>query len=1328
MRGLPASTAKLTQNSSTSGAMAVELGDLKLASENGDVSVEVDVEKPAPADESVKPASLSQLFRYRDASDSAAVAVALVFAFAQGAAMPVFTVLLGAATDAMGEEPEDATFQETMEPARNGMLCLMGGVGVCGTIHHAALHWSSERQAARMRVAYLRAALERDTAWYDVNDAAALPTRMATEVQKVQDAIGPKLGLVVVPLGQFVTGLAVGFYFGWKLCLVIVCFLPLLSVSAVAMGAAATEEANQTWYSRAGAVAEEVLFSMRTVAAFGGERRELARYDGLLEAAMRGGVRAGLKVAVAFAWLFFVFGCSYSATFKFTGEYMFGPKGDFETGGDVIMTFFAAIIGVASVSDAAMPLNVVVGGLAAGARMLAVIDAPSAIERGEAAPGAPADAAPALARVDELRFEDVQFAYPSRKDVAVLRSVSFAIAGGQKIAFVGESGSGKSTIVQLLERFYDPDGGRVLVNGRDLRELALHAWRARVGFVGQEPVLFAASVLENLRVSAPDATEEQCRAAARQAEALDFLEKLPEGLHSYVGQGGSQMSGGQKQRIAIARALVKKPALLLLDEATSALDNASEKLVQATLDGLQHDGQLTVLSIAHRLSTVRNADRIFCLEDGAVAESGTHDELVAKRGVYHKLTEAQAAAAEIGAPEASAAAADAPAADLDADGSEANEAEAPVTAAKLDAEPANGDEAAEKKGGGEGEEEADEEKKRLEELKDWEPPKMRIFSFATPFVKSLFPLALLACVVNAAVMPLQGWFLSEALFDFFLPYKCPSEDEFVQAQCDDYRPRGTKSPLRQEANKNAWIFLGLAGVQLIATFSKLAVYRFIQEQMTRAMRHDYLRALIRMEIGFFDDPKNSAGGLTTTLAKQTQVVANICGLSAGQALESLCAMLIGIGLALFACWRVALAMLGAVPFVGVAMSIVVKMMLTDEGTGGGGAYERIGAIASEAVVNIRTVRACRAEPDIVRRFEEQLAVITHTKTGESLQSGMVYGVGMAIIFVLYVVVFAFGPWTVDRGFCDGEQMFKALFSIMFGVFGAGMGAVFGQDANKAKIAAADMFNVLDRPSAIDAMQAESERLGNPRGFPADAPLHIRFDAVRFAYPHRPEVTVLAGFTLDVPPETTLALVGPSGSGKSTIIQLLQRFYDVADGSLTVGAVALSELDIEWWRAQLGFVGQEPVLFDATLEENVKYGKTDATQQELDAVAKLANLDFVLDGRVAWADAIGPRGDRLSGGQKQRVAIARALVREPKVLLLDEATSALDSESERVVQEALDAARRGRTTFAIAHRLSTIQDADVIVVLVDGSITEQGTHAELLAKKGVYYSLHLKAAA
>ena len=303
----------------------------------------------------------------------------------------------------------------------------------------------------------------------------------------------------------------------------------------------------------------------------------------------------------------------------------------------------------------------------------------------------------------------------------------------------------------------------------------------------------------------------------------------------------------------------------------------------------------------------------------------------------------------------------------------------------------------------------------------------------------------------------------------------------------------------------------------------------------------------------------------------------------------------------------------------------------------------------------------------------------------------------------------------------GGNMLMAIFAIMFMGQGFAMIGQPLQHLSLARVSAAKVIAIINRVPTIDSFSDKGEK-------PSKVDGAIEVKDVIFAYPSAPDHLVCKGYSLSVPAGQTVALCGPSGSGKSTIVQLLQRFYDPAGGEVRAGGVALATLDVAWWRSQLGFVGQEPVLFDATLEENVKYGKTDATQQELDAVAKLANLDFVLDGRVAWADAIGPRGDRLSGGQKQRVAIARALVREPKVLLLDEATSALDSESERVVQEALDAARRGRTTFAIAHRLSTIQDADVIVVLVDGSITEQGTHAELLAKKGVYYSLHLKAAA
>lgn len=966
------------------------------------------------------------------------------------------------------------------------------------------------------------------------------------------------------------------------------------------------------------------------------------------------------------------------------------------------MCFFAAIIGVSGISDAAMPINTFVAGLAAGTNMFELIDETSNIEHG-GDDGVLSD----MQAINELRFENVSFTYPSRKDAQVLKGISFSIQKSQKVAFVGESGSGKSTIVQLLERFYDPQGGSILVNGKSLAGMPVYAWRRLIGYVGQEPVLFATTVLENIRMSCPEATEADCRAAAKQAEALAFLDKMPQGLNTYVGQGGGQLSGGQKQRIAIARALVKQPILLILDEATSALDNESEKLVQQTLDGLQQQGELTIVTIAHRLSTVRNSDKIFVVAQGDLAECGTHQELVDKKGVYFKLTEAQAAADGVGAEE----------------GQESLHqllvAKKTSTKSKISNDTKDVEEKEEKS-------EDEKEKERLKELEKWNPPLKRIFKFADPVVKLMWPVALLACLVDGCVMPFQGWVLSEAMFDFFLPYQCPppDNDPYQSYQCKQYEPAGTESPLKREAYKNAFYFLGLAILQFISIFMKQSIYRWIQERMTKNLRKEYFSCLLSQEIGFFDDPANSAGGLTAALAKQTQLVAGITGISLGQMIGSTCALLLGVALAFVACWRVALAMLGAVPLVGASMAIVTKVMYTDAGAGGQGAYSESGAIASEAVLNIKTVRACRAEKQVLGRFNSKLQAIVKKKTGESAKSGFAYGFGMAIIFVLYVICFSYGPYNVDEGFCDGEEMFKALFCMMFGAMGAGMGAIFMQDADKAKLAAHDMLKIMDRESKANPL--------NPSGCTAlqNSNPYIAFENVTFFYPHRPEVQVLKDFSVNVIEGQTVALVGPSGSGKSTIVQLLMRFYDVeaGSGSISVGGTDLRSLDVSWWRSCLGFVGQEPVLFDASLEDNVKYGKTDATRADLEEAAALANMDFVLSGKVQWEDSVGARGGKLSGGQKQRVAIARALLRRPKILLLDEATSALDSASEQVVQEALDKARRGRTTFVVAHRLSTIQDSDLILVMCDGTVTEQGTHEQLLAKMGLYWTLQQKSAA
>jgi ATP-binding cassette subfamily B (MDR/TAP) protein 1 len=238
-----------------------------------------------------------------------------------------------------------------------------------------------------------------------------------------------------------------------------------------------------------------------------------------------------------------------------------------------------------------------------------------------------------------IEFQDVHFAYPARPHQKVCNGYNLVVEPGQTVALCGASGSGKSTAIQLLERFYDPDQGSVLLDGVNLRELNVRWMRQQIGLVSQEPVLFSGTIADNIALGKPGATQDEIEAAAQMANAHDFISKFPDGYNSNVGEKGGQLSGGQKQRIAIARAMIKDPAVLLLDEATSALDTESERLVQNALDNLLTKRKRTTIMIAHRLSTIQNADKICVVSNGAIVEEGTHDQLMEKGpgGFYYKL-------------------------------------------------------------------------------------------------------------------------------------------------------------------------------------------------------------------------------------------------------------------------------------------------------------------------------------------------------------------------------------------------------------------------------------------------------------------------------------------------------------------------------------------------------------------------------------------------------------------------------------------------------------------------------------------------------------------
>ena len=291
---------------------------------------------------------------------------------------------------------------------------------------------------------------------------------------------------------------------------------------------------------------------------------------------------------------------------------------------------------------------------------------------------------------------------------------------------------------------------------------------------------------------------------------------------------------------------------------------------------------------------------------------------------------------------------------------------------------------------------------------------------------------------------------------------------------------------------------------------------------------------------------------------------------------------------------------------------------------------------------------------------------------------------------------------------------NVLFAIIIGGFSAGQAAPGLTTFRTGAVAAANAFGIIDRKPALVS--------GTVR--PAAVVGEVALEGVVFAYPTRPAVPVLRCLILRAAPSQTLALVGQSGSGKSSVVQLLQRFYDPQGGCVTLDGVDLRHLDLSWLRRQMGLVSQEPSLFATSIYKNILFGRDDATKEEVEAAAAAANAaEFIAKLPEGYDTRVGERGVQLSGGQKQRVAIARAVLRNPRVLLLDEATSALDSESERVVQKALDILMVGRTSLIIAHRLSTIRDADCIAVMAKGKMIERGTHDELLASGGRYAELH-----
>ncbi|KAF0695217.1 hypothetical protein As57867_013930, partial [Aphanomyces stellatus] len=740
-----------------------------------------------------------------------------------------------------------------------------------------------------------------------------------------------------------------------------------------------------------------------------------------------------------------------------------------------------------------------------------------------------------------------------------------------------------------------------------------------------------------------------------------------------VGERGAQLSGGQKQRIAIARAIIKNPAVLLLDEATSALDTESEGIVQASLDTLLASRKRTTIIIAHRLSTIRDADRIVVLAKGQVVEEGSHDELMARdESQYKALVEAQSKKAP---PSPSSRAVVQTFDDkLEEEMVEVKKAVVEQTVPTDESNKAEVDEAAALASVSLG----------------------RLWKMNAPEVGYIV-MGSLGAIVNGAVFPVWGILLTNVTVLFF-----------------NYGL--TADGMKTEAIKWSCYFIGLSVTFATAVTVQNYGFAIASERLTRRLRELGFTAMLHQDIGWFD--KQSSGALTTMLATDTAIIQAVTSETLNRGLVNLATLGVAFGIGFYYSWQMTLAMIGVFPLLGAASYIQMQMMSGHNKQLNEGDV-KAGALLSESINSIRTVASFTLEKIINDQYLGFLGASAAKDVKTGLSGGTGFGVSQGVMFFTIAFLFWFGGWLIVNNHVDFKGMFMVMMAIMLSSFGVGMAAQNMTDSGKAKLAAARLFETIDRAPPIDCAKSDGATLPSVKG-------DLEFSNLMFAYPSRPDALIYNDYNLKIPSGATVALVGASGSGKSTAIALLERFYDPLQGRVLLDGVDIRTLNVQWLRQHISLVGQEPVLFAGTIGDNIASGKTGASREDVVDAAKKANAhDFIMQFPDAYETQVGDRGVQVSGGQKQRIAIARAILRDPEVLLLDEATSALDNESERIVQASLDALLqlKRRTTVIVAHRLSTIRNADIIAVTHDGKIAEQGTHDELMAiPNGKYLNL------